>query len=54
MAKLSDKARVVAIAILMLLSVFVDSIYYVISAFTDGLFMAAVIFLAWPLVKKIW
>ena len=53
-AKLSDKARLIAVVILMMLSVAVDSVYYIVSALTDALFMAAVVFFAWPIVKRVW
>jgi membrane protein YdbS with pleckstrin-like domain len=46
--------RLIVIALLMLLSVVVDSVYYLVSAATDALFMATAVFLAWPVVKKLW
>lgn len=46
--------RVVAIALLLLLSVVVDSTFYIVSACTDAMFIGAAVFLIWPVVKKIW
>lgn len=46
--------RLIVIAVLMLLSVVVDSVYYLVSALTDALFMAAAALVAWPVIKKLW
>lgn len=47
------KLRLILIAVLLVLSVVVDSVYYIVSAMTDGLLMVGVVILAMPLVKKL-
>lgn len=47
------RLRLILIAVLLVLSVVVDSVYYIVSAMTDGLLMVGVVLLAMPLVKKL-
>lgn len=47
------RIRLAIIAIMLLLSVVVDSVYYIVSAMTDAMFVGAVILVGWPLVKKL-
>jgi hypothetical protein len=50
---MGTKLRLILIAVLLVLSVVVDSVYYIVSAMTDGLLMVGVVILAMPLVKKL-
>lgn len=47
------RIRLVLIAVLLLLSVAVDSVYYIVSALTDGIFVVGVAIIGWPLVTKL-
>ncbi len=46
--------RLAVVALLMLMSVAVDSAMYIVSALTDAVFIGLAAFVAWPIVKKIW
>lgn len=48
------RIRLALIAVLLVLSVVVDSVYYLVSAMTDGLLIAAVVWLALPLLRPLW
>lgn len=48
------RIRLALIAVLLVLSVVVDSVYYMVSALTDGVFVALVVWLALPLVRPLW
>lgn len=50
---MANKVRLAIIVVLLVLSVLVDSVYYIISAVTDGALMAAVIWLAYPMAKQL-
>lgn len=50
---MGTKIRLVLIAVMLLLSVVVDSVYYIVSAVTDGVFVVAVVLLGWPLVTRL-
>ena len=47
------RLRLLAIALMVVLSVVVDSVYYLVSACTDAMFMAAAVWLAWPMIKEL-
>lgn len=51
---MGNKIRLVLIAILLVLSVVVDSVYYLVSAVTDGIFAALIVLLALPIVRRVW
>ena len=48
-----NKIRLAAIAVLLILSVVVDSVYYLVSAVTDGIFAALIVVVALPLIKQV-
>lgn len=50
---MGTRIRLVLIAALLLLSVVVDSVYYLVSAMTDGIFVVGIVLLGWPMVKKL-
>lgn len=50
---LSTRVRLLIIAVLLVMSVFVDSVYYIMSMFTDALFIAVSLWVGWPLVKTL-
>ena len=50
----SEKSQLADIIVLMLaLSVVVDSVYYIVSAITDAMFIAVAVVAAWPLAKQL-
>lgn len=50
---LSARVRLLVIAALLVMSVFVDSVYYIMSALTDALFIAAASWVGWPLIRTL-
>lgn len=50
---MNARLRLFAIAVLLALSVVVDSVYYLVSALTDALFIAVAVVVALPLVKQV-
>lgn len=49
----ADKIRLALIAVLLALSIVVDSVVYIVSALSDAVFIGGAVFLAIPLVKRI-
>lgn len=47
------RVRLALIAVLLVLSVVVDSVYYLVSAATDGIFAVLIVVIALPLIKKV-
>lgn len=47
------KIRMTIIVLMLALSVVVDSVYYIVSAITDAMFIAVAVVAAWPLVKQL-
>lgn len=47
------RIRLIIIAVLLALSVVVDSVYYLVSAVTDAVFIGLAIVAGWPLIKSL-
>jgi hypothetical protein len=49
-----NRIRLALVAVLLVLSVVVDSVYYVVSAVTDGIFAALIVVVALPIIRNVW